>query len=290
MRRVLVGFFGMTRRLGAVIESIEQNIFGELERHGVDFDVAGHFNCPRFVHSPRSGEIMVPYEAPDLSRLRLDHVIMEQQTDQTAAHGIEQVMRIPQKHETDEEGVMRRNAIYQIYSLHRLQQLVDDRFAMGDYDAVMLLRPDLRYMDPLPVETIARDLSLPNRSIASRARSQVLRGLRPSSDIVLPGWHKWGGVNDRFAIATPRAARTYMSRYRMLSDYISDNSHFQSELLLHYVLKRDRLRISEIAARAERVRADGHVEERDVNRVEHRPVRRRVGVGRRMVAARDRAA
>jgi SAM-dependent methyltransferase len=290
MRRVLIGFFGMIRRLDAVIDSIEQNIFAPLEQAGIEFDVAGHFNCPRVVHSPRSGEFMLPYETPDLSRLRLSHVIQEEQTDETAALGIEQVMRIPQKHEADEDGLMRRNATYQIYSLHRLHALMEDRFAMDDYDAILLLRPDLRYLDPLPVAAIDRELHQPYRSLSERARLQVQRGLRPSSDIVLPGWHKWGGVNDRFAMATPAAARTYMSRLRMLPDFIADNSHFQSELLLHYVLKRARLRIGEMDARAERVRADGHVEQRDITRVERRPVWRRVSAGRGKEAAKHIAA
>ena len=290
MRRVLIGFFGMIRSLDAVIDSIEQNIFAPLEQNGIEFDVAGHFNCPRVVHSPRSGEFMLPYETPDLSRLRLGHVIQEQQTDQTAALGIEQVMRIPQKHEKDEDGLMRRNAIYQIYSLHRLHELMEERFAMDDYDAVLLLRPDLRYLDPLPISSIDRELHQPYRSLADRARLQVQRGLRPGADIVLPGWHKWGGVNDRFAIGTPGAARTYMSRFRMLPNFIADNSHFQSELLLHYVLTRARLRIGEMGARAERVRADGNVEQRDVTRVERRPVWRRVGPSRGREAARHVAA
>ena len=290
MRRVLIGFFGMIRRLDAVIDSIEQNIFAPLEQQGIEFDVAGHFNCPRVVHSPRSGEFMLPYETPDLSRLRMTHVIQEQQTDKTAAPNIEQVMRIPQTHEADEDGLMRRNAVYQIYSLHRLQELLEDRFVMDDYDAVLLLRPDLRYTDPLPLSEIDRELRQPYRSLSDRARLQVQRGLRPSADIVLPGWHKWGGVNDRFAIATPKAARAYMGRLRMLPDFISDNSHFQSELLLHYVLKRARLRIAEIDTRAERVRADGQVEQRDITQIEHRPIRRWVGAGRGREAARNIAA
>lgn len=284
VRRVLIGFFGMTRSLDQVIASIESNVFGAFMRAGVAFDCVGHFNCPAFVHSPRSGEHMVPFRKPDLGRLRLLHADIEDQTERTAADAIACVMKIPQRYEEDTEGHMRRNAVYQAYSLSRLDALIAARLDISSYDAVLLLRPDLRYVDPLPVAAIARRLKRKDgQGPLAAALEYVRRGLRPSADILMPGWHKWNGVNDRFAVATPEAARVYMRRYDAVPAFVADSPCFQSELLLQYVIARAGLRVGYINARAERVRSSGATEQRDLDLIKTRSLTWRL---RRAVAAR----
>ena len=266
--RVFIGFFGLARALDRTIDSIERNVFAPLEKENIEIVRAAHLNCPAFVHSPRSGESMIRYTPPDLTRLRLDAVTLEEQSDDHVAGPLATIMNIPYFNESDDDGNMRRNVIHQMNSLKGLGRLLD-KMDPASYNAVIILRPDLRYIDPLPIRKFLAQIdpsALLSGSMTHKIAQSARRGLKGQADLITPDWHQWNGLNDRIAIATPRAASVYLNRIDMLESYGATHSHFQSEHLLKFVAERAGLKTAGTWIRANRVRATGEEEGRDVAR------------------------
>jgi hypothetical protein len=111
---------------------------------------------------------------------------------------------------------------------------------------VLLLRPDLRYLDRLDP---GRELSL-------------LTGGR--GDIIVPAWQDWGGLNDRFAFCTVRSAQIYATRSRLLTEAIGEMGCLHAEGFLRFVVACHGLRVGLTGLRAVRIRADGRVAGNDV--------------------------
>jgi hypothetical protein len=255
-----IGFFGITRALSYTIDSIERCIFAPLQRAGITPIRAAHFNLPNVLHAPRSGEQDIAFALGDIGRLRLDRHVVEPQHDQAIAAPLAAILQVPQKGEDDETGTTRRNALYQLHSLQGLSRIFAGMNPFS-YDMVVLLRPDLRYLDPLPVRQLLAQLE--GTRAAATPIDTLHRRFRARVDMVLPAWHKWGGLNDRFAICTPKAAQVYMNRIDDVPAYCQHAGHFQSEHLLAYAIAHAGLRTGDTWVRAERVRTGGRVEPKD---------------------------
>jgi hypothetical protein len=263
MTTCFIGFFGITRALPWTIDSIERCIFAPLHRAGVAQIHAAHFNLPSTLHAPRSGERGIEFELGDIRRLRLDRHVVEPQGEDAIAAPLAAILRVPQKGEDDADGATRRNALYQLHSLRGLGRIFADMNPLS-YDAVLLLRPDLRYLDPLPVRQLLAQLGRAGgRAPLQRMVGHMHRRFRPPADMVVPAWHKWGGLNDRFAICTPDAAMAYMNRIDSVAAYCAQAGHFQSEHLLAFAMAQAGLRTADTWVRAERVRTGGRVEAKD---------------------------
>ena len=131
-----------------------------------------------------------------------------------------------------------RNLLFQLWSLKRgwnaLQHLEPDGF-----DAYLMLRPDLRYLDRLSI-------------------SRLCDRLDGDGSILVPAWHSFWGLNDRCAFAAPRAAQVYANRLDHVIDYCS-NHPLHSETFLAHVIASQDIKVGALPLRAERVRADGIV-------------------------------
>ena len=268
--RCLVGFFGITRGLSWTLPSIEANIYEPLRRAGIDVTRMAHFNHPQVLHAPRSGEGALPFAIDDLSGLRLDHHIVEPQRSTNLVAHEPVIMRIPQADEDDADGSTRRNALHQLYSLQRLWQIIEANGPASAFDMLVLLRPDLRYLDPLPVVKLCALLDLGRRSSVARAARTTRRLFRPGVDLIVPWWHSWGGLNDRFAICTPEGAFTYTNRLDDLSTFCAAHAAFRTEELLLFSARRAGLEVGTTSMRADRMRSNGQIEARDRDRVHGR--------------------
>lgn len=116
-------------------------------------------------------------------------------------------------------------------------------------DFVLLLRPDLLYLDMLDLATHLEPL------------------INGSADLILPGWQNWGGLNDRFAFCTGRAAKIYATRIRLFADACRAMGGMHAESFLRFVAQRHGLRIASTDLRAVRVRADGRIARNDFSMI-----------------------
>jgi len=264
--RCFVGFFGITRGLQWTIDSIERNVFAPLDHAGFDQVRAGHFNLPQFLDAPRSGEHRVPFEMGDIGRLKLDRQIIEPQLLSNISSPLDIVLGVPFWNEADIDGSIRRNAMHQLYSLSRLGRILNE-MEPASYDIILLLRPDLRYLDPLPILQFVAQLrqrKLNLRPNMGSAIQYIRRHGRERADIIIPSWHRWGGLNDRLAAATPAAASIYMNRINCLAEFCAERSYFHPESLLEFALRGSGMTTMPTWVRAQRVRSDGSIPSGDL--------------------------
>lgn len=241
--RCFVGFFGLNRSLRWTHDSIKRNIVGPLATFGIKPVVAAHFNCPPTIHSPRSGEFHIPFHMMGVEELDPELVWLEPQSDSNIAADLPLVLRTPVKNEDDPEGIIRRNVLQQLHSLSRLSLLVD-AMDPSSFDLFVLLRADLMYLDPIPVE-------------------DVVAMIHQGTDIITPRWHQWTGLNDRFAFCSRRGANAYLNRRRWVRQLCEETGTFHSESLLLYMVEKTGLSRGLTDVRAKRVRATGTVREED---------------------------
>ena len=262
-QRCFVGFFGLTRGLTWTIDSIEKNVYAPLQRAGLDVVRAAHFNAPQTLQSPRSDENDVPFTTGNLDRLKLDRVVIEPQSEDNIRPYLDAALAVPFRDEGDATGLTRTNALHQLYSLRGLSRLFET-MDPDSYSIVILLRPDLRYLEPLPMRQILARLRVRPNSLPRQGLRFLRRLGRPEADIVVPNWQSWGGYNDRFAFATPQSARIYMNRIENVRDFCAARSYFHPETLVKFSLVQAGLRVTGTWVFAERVRSHGAVSKDDL--------------------------
>jgi hypothetical protein len=246
--KAFVGFFGITRSLPHTIQSIQDNALAPLRASGATVRLYGHFHLPQVIDNPRSGEINLPADPRDSALLALDACLMERQDERLIADKLAEAKRFPDI--LSDEYRSARNLCFQLRSLARLWDLMAAE--VGASDAVeetwvAFLRPDLRYLDPFPWQTL-------------------LPSMRDNAaDLAVPGWHDWGGLNDRFAVATPRAAALYAQRGVAPGAAIEARQGLHGESLLAHIVRCADLRVVTLPVRAVRMRANGLPEQRDLS-------------------------
>lgn len=263
--RVFVGFFGITRAIERTIQSIETNIYEPLERSGIELIRAGHFNKPEYIEAPRSGEDRVIFDIGDLRRLRLDVACIEPQMESNIERYMSSALGVPYRDEDDPTRLTRRNSLFQLYSLWRLSQMFEG-VTPSSFDAALILRPDLLYIDRMPVRQLLDQLHIQNRQPGCLGTSMrfIRRCGRAEADIVVPAWQPFGGLNDRFALATPTAALAYMKRIELVHEFCKQKQYYHSEELLAFAMQRGELRLAKTWMRAQRVRSSGVIADLDL--------------------------
>lgn len=241
--RCFIGFFGITRSLRHTASGIRTNFYEPLRQAGITTLRAGHFNLPETIDNPRSHEHDLPTDRADSTLLELDLCWVEPQAEDAIRAEIDVARGYPDTIGDQYRSVA--NLCHQLRSLERLWSLL--RLLGGaEDDLVLLLRPDLGYLDRLdPV----RDLA------------PLLDG---RADLIVPGWQSWGGLNDRFAFCTGRAARIYATRIKLFADACHEQGGMHPESFLRLVAECHRLRVGMTDMRAVRVRADGRIASNDL--------------------------
>ncbi len=166
-------------------------------------------------------------------------------------------MQAPYFEESDQSKQIRRNLVHQLHSLRRLRSLVEFSYPEG-FDLYCLLRPDLQYESALDLDII--------RSVASGRL-----------DIAVPRWQAWGGLNDRFCIASRRGFEAYTARWALADAFIQERGYIHAEKLLEYAVLAADLKQGLIETKARRVRANGRVHD------EWEPVKPSVRLARSLV-------
>jgi hypothetical protein len=241
--RCLIGYFGLARLPEVTAPTIETAFVEPLRQAGIPILRAGHFNIPDRLDNPRSGEQGVLALADPAGLLGLDLCEQEPQTDLNIAETLSVVRRYPDAFGDSYRST--RNLCHQLRSLDRLWGLLRQFQPVPD-DVVLLLRPDLVYLDALnPV----RDLGM---LIAGQA------------DLIVPGWQSWGGLNDRFAFARPHAAGLYATRFHLIEDGCAAAGALHAETFLAFTVAVHGLRVAHTHLRGLRLRANGDFARNDL--------------------------
>mmetsp|Transcript_5425 Transcript_5425/g.16142 ORF Transcript_5425/g.16142 Transcript_5425/m.16142 type:complete len:609 (+) Transcript_5425:447-2273(+) len=241
---VAVSFFGLNRSLKWLVNDIRRRILDPIKRDCLVPEVYVHtYSLNATLASHRSGE------APGIGiggweemRDMLQPFAMEV-TDQN------ELISSYKRHPPFTAGLQpsfrvtstARNWLAQLYSLLRVTILWMPR--ANSLRGVVFVRPDMRPIDSL--DTVA---------LVSAA----------SDEVFVPWWQSWGGQNDRFAFAQPRAAAAYGLRSLLLADFACANKAAKSEMFNDFALKRTGIHVRFTSGLTQRVRANGATDPRDI--------------------------
>lgn len=237
-KRIIVGFFGLTRSLKFTVDSIRANIIHPLQKIGVPIFQVAHFNLPERINNPRSGEVNIPADPDDHKLLDLDSVLVELQHDSFIMDRLNTAKKFPDLFADGYRSVT--NLCHQLRSLERLWSLIR-ALDIKDTDIIMFLRADLLILDQL-------DIWL-----------DVMPVFNESVDLIVPHWHAWGGLNDRLAICNAKAAYHYATRYIWIPQVCASTGALHAETLLAYAVLTAKLNVSFTSLRAVRMRANGEI-------------------------------
>jgi hypothetical protein len=241
--RCFIGFFGLTRSLPHTAGAIRSGFYEPLRDDGIVTLRAGHFNLPQTIDNPRSGEFDILPDRAESALLELDLCWVEPQVH--AAIAAEFALARGFVDAFGDQYRSLANLCHQLRSLERLWSLLE-LLGAGEEDLVLLLRPDLLYLDMFdPVLHLA----------------PLLDG---RADLIVPGWQSWGGYNDRFAFCTGRTAKLYATRIRLFSEACLAMRGMHAESFLRFAIQRYGLRVVATDLRAVRVRANGLIAENDI--------------------------
>jgi hypothetical protein len=240
--RIFLGFFGLTRSLRYTIHSIRARVFAPLVESGIAATRYGHFHLPVTIVNSRSGELGLLTDPTEANLLELQHCKVDAQEPGLIAEAFELTRSYPDCYYDNYASA--RNICFQLRSLNCLWNMM--REAVTEQDWVVFLRPDLLYLDRIDVPQI----------IASMEKE--------GTDLAVPAWQGWGGLNDRFAVATARGARVYATRVGWLEAAAAAANGVHAETLLDFAAAVEQLRVGGLPARAVRIRANGHAAENDL--------------------------
>jgi len=229
--RVAVIFFGVARGAAITAASIKRCIYAC--NPGAIFHTIASLNLVDTITNPRTGELGAPLNAADIFLLNADVYALTRQDDAAIATAMAAARQ--QRDYFENCWISVRNHLHQLASLRRAWRLAADSPASFDY--FLFVRPDLRYIDEIPVAAITV-------------------GFNGANNIALPAWHSFGGFNDRFALAAPEAARHYANRLDLVTEFCAQNP-LHPESLLAYALEQAAAQVCLLPARATRVRAHG---------------------------------
>lgn len=214
-----------------------RNMIEPIRSYAGSVKIIGHFNVPQQVISPRSHEYILHYSDSGTYGLPFDDLSLEEQRFDDIHDKAERFY----KHDLmskDQTQSTHNNLLFQYFSLNRVYQMVQQS-SEYPFDAYLFLRPDLQYLDRLPVAELL---------------DAVIVG---KFDIMTPQWHQWWGLNDRFAFCSTDAASVYCGRFERIGEIVQRNQPMNAEMILQYCVDNAGLRSGVFGTRALRVRADG---------------------------------
>lgn len=243
--RVSVALFGLNRSLPWTYKSIDRYLIQALKQAGATVKVFAHFNSPQNLNNPRSGERSGTFKNASLEKLQIDEMLVEPQKDEDT-QDIWLRFKCHDLQGNDTTGATHRNLINQYKSQLKVLELI--KATEGEnVDAILFARPDLEYLDPLP---------------AREALQLIHAG---TFDILTPTWHRWGGLNDRIALCSPRAATAYASRLSLLEEVVQLNQPMNAERILQYAMQKNSLNNGDLMVRGARVRYTGYTVDEGFN-------------------------
>ncbi len=240
MPKLCIMFFGLLRNLKKTLPFIRQNIFIQLEKQGIEYDIYIHTYKINILTSPRSEEYNIKYDNNQISLFK--HPSTKIKVDDQCE--IDKQLRFPEilnktnPWPEDPSKTTMKNLIRQYYSLKSVFEMVENENENKKYDGYLFLRPDMLYLTPL---IINNSINLP-----------IDKYNFYSSPL-----NTYNGVNDRFCLTSYYGAEVYSSRL----NEIYDESNIHSETFLKKHLSKYNMILLPLKIKAYRMRANGKIVE-----------------------------
>ena len=261
---VNVCFFGVNRSLSSTIHSINQYLFSCLDRCSITYSVYGSFMKIDRFSNLRSNEFDLVPEQNESDLIDFDGL---KHLDQGAIDDLirwDHVFRYGDTYgqingpdEIHEKNSTTKNIYRSLFCLKASYALIPPE--LRDRPTIFL-RPDLEILSDIDLEFYLPLLFRKPKKYAFGETDGV---------VVLPGWHSWDGLNDRFAICSPgNASSTYANRFDQILSYLDISRHpIHPESYLLQILQAARVEILPIiSTRMARIRANGVPQDEDFSK------------------------
>jgi hypothetical protein len=208
--KLAVCYHGPARSLRQLIDNHNDFIFNYLNKSGIEYNIFVHtwvFSGKQFI---RDKPVAPPNDHTAFELL--DPLIIKKDNQDTflLTVNFEQYFdkQLWDKHgDNSEIGEWRpgliKNYICSLESQKRVTDLITE-----DYTHIMYIRPDVRFRSNLDVSKIIN---------------------LNDSEIVIPSYEHYEGLNDRFSILTNKTARVYGNRIDSLAEFRKNNGRIVSE-------------------------------------------------------------
>ena len=263
VKSINICFFGVNRSLSRSIESINKYLFNYLDDHSYEYSVFGAFNKIDSFSNSRSGEYGLSLEQTEDQLIHFDgikHLDQDLIDDSIPWNHVFRYGDTYEQISIDANLAQKNSTTKNIFrSLLCLKSSYD--LVPGEYldRPTIFIRPDIDILSSIDLDFY---LSLLSRKPKNYSFGQS------DGVAVLPGWHSWDGLNDRFAICSPgNAAFAYANRIDNALSYLDISRHpMHPESYLLHVLNASRVAILPIiSTRMARIRANGIPESEEFN-------------------------
>ena len=226
-------FWGLTRSLRYTISSIETYILNVLKSRNIPYKIVMHtyrLSTPYTNSRARENNIMLDND--EYTLLNPDKIIIEDQDTVKSLLGLHEYRTHPDPWNSHYQTVD--NFVLAMYSKMKATQLAETYSP----SSIIFLRPDVQYITPLPLLTIKHD------------------------QIIIPDFHLYQRMNDRFAICTEHTYKIYGNIFPILLSY-SKQYPLHSETCYAKYLLHNKIRLRHIPFYFIRIRANGETDKRD---------------------------
>ena len=236
MPKMCIMFFGLLRNLKVSLPTIRKNIFIELEKQGIEYDIYIHTYKINILNCPRTGEYNIKYDNNQISLFKHPSTkfILDDQDEIDKKLRFPEILAKTNPWPEDPSKTTMKNLIRQYYSLKSVFEMVKNE--NKEYDGYLFLRPDMLYLDPI---IINQSMNLPIDKY----------------NFYSAPWDIYGGVNDRFCLTSRYGAEIYASRL----DEVYDEDNIHSETFLKKHLLKYNMKLFPLKLHAYRVRANGTI-------------------------------
>lgn len=243
MKNIALCFWGITRSLSITCPSIDKNILQVLKDNNIDYHIFMHTYKLDYINSPRNGgekNIEANFEEYTL----LCNDVNPHTFKYHDQNKIEKRLNCEQYYtQPDPWGNNYSSAKYFILSqFSKKQATVMMKQSHEQFDAVVFLRPDVKYIDPFPVDCL----------------NQL-----DDKTCFFPNWHLYGRggykVNDRFQMTNKKLAEKIGMSFDMLLTFSKTNK-IHSETFMSHICQNHAIQCKYIDNYIFlRTRADGNV-------------------------------
>jgi hypothetical protein len=239
-------FWGISRSLNYTYNTIKSKIFNVLDHNDIQYKTFGHFYELDYINGPRfSTECNTKANFEEYKLLQLDYFTYDNQNKTIEQLNIEQYYTKKDPWNNQYQSV--KYFILSKLSQKKVTNLV--KSSMLDFDYIVFLRPDVKYLDDFPVKYL----------------NDIKEG-----DCAMPGFHLYGSaneqykVNDRFCICRPNTGKQIGSSFDQLLDYSKNNQCHSETFLSNFLVQRNINRILIDNFIFQRVRANGEIPLNDI--------------------------
>lgn len=248
---VALCFWGISRSLNYTHKTIKSKIFKVLKHNDIQFKTFAHFYKQKYINGPRlSTENNTPANFGEYKLLQLDYFASDDQYKTIEQLNIEQYCTKDDPWNNQYQSV--KYFVLSKLSKKRVTDLV--RFSELDFDYIVFLRPDVKYLNDFPIEYL----------------NKIEEG-----DCAMPDFHLYGNaneqyrVNDRFCICRLDTGMQIGSSFNQLLDFSRNNKCHSESFLSNFMIQNDIKRILIDNFIFQRIRADGTIPLMDNNLLKH---------------------